>query len=250
MRYTGSMHCPTGDADLISHTTQGEKGLTVSYSTCPVCHGYWMDSFSANFIKLPTERTGAKLVHPEGDFLCPVCTTPLVRTSSESVPDGVRVYDCPAHHGYFFPAGQLAAFKKAQKTKIDYHKLWNIPMPNVASILLGGMVLLLLSGGLAVTFRGLQQRQTMESRAKEILTNHEVYATPHTVLITATTGIDAGVVVHIPSFNNFSAPLQSTDHRMHQLTVQNIAAGTYRYFFTITVSGTTIQSDIFTFTLP
>lgn len=242
------MRCPAADGELINHTTQGEKGLTVSYSTCASCRGYWMDSFAANFIKIHTYDTIP--THPVSrTYHCPVCTAQLQRTSGNNVPDNVFVFDCPAHHGYFFPVGQLAAFKKAQKTKIDYHKLWNIPMPNISGILLSGLVLLLLSGGLVITFQGLQQRQTMESQAKEILITHDVYATPHTVLITATTGSDAAVTVHIPHFRNFSSPLESTDHRMHQLTIQNIAAGTYRYFFTIDVSGKEIQSDTFTFTV-
>ncbi len=244
------MTCPAGDAELTSHTTQGENNLTVSYSTCATCRGYWMDSFAANYIQSSTlDTTRAKPVTDV--YHCPVCTKQLVRTSGDNIPDTIFVFDCPAHHGYFFPAGQLAAFKKAQTTKIEYHKLWHIPMPNVASILLGGIVLLLLSGGLAVTFQGLQQRQTMESQARQLLVGHAVYtAADHTtILITATTGTDASLTVHIPSFNNFIAPLQSQNNRTHQLTVSNVTPGTYTYFFTIDVSDKLTQSETFTFTV-
>lgn len=250
MRYTESMQCPLHDGELISHTAQGENGLTVSYSTCPVCRGYWMDSFAANFIKL-NNVDGTATITTASTYYCPVCTKPLIWTTGENIPDGVCVYDCPVHHGYFFPTGQLAAFKKAQQTKIEYHKLWHIPMPNVASILLGGLVLILLSGGLAVTLRGLEQRQTMESQAKQILVNHAVYSTADhtTILITATTGLDALATVHVPALNNLTAPMQSGDHRTHQLTIQNVPVGTYRYFFTIEVSGKETLSDTFTFTV-
>ncbi len=245
------MQCPAGDAELTNHTTQGANGLTVSYATCPTCRGYWMDSFSANYITTNSlDASTTKPIAPA--YHCPVCTKQLVRSSGANIPDTVFVFDCPAHHGYFFPTGQLAAFKKAQQTKIEYHKLWQIPMPNVASILLGSIVLLLLSGGLAVTFRALEQRQTSQSQAKQILTGHAVYTSAdHTaILITATTGTDAALTVHIPALHNFTAVLQSENNRTHQLTIPNIPPGTYHYFFTIAVSGKEIQSDTFTFTNP
>ncbi|MCX6792224.1 MAG: hypothetical protein NT149_04270 [Candidatus Gottesmanbacteria bacterium] len=245
------MQCPQKDAELISHTTQGENGLTVSYSTCPTCRGYWMDSFSANFIKINT-TDATRAIAATATYYCPICAKPLKRTTGDNIPENVYIFDCPVHHGYFFPTGQLTAFKKAQQMKIEYHKLWHIPMPNVASILLGSFVLLLLSGGLAVTFRGLQQRQIIESQARQILTNHEVYTTAgrSAVLVTATTGVDATVTVHIPALNNLSAPMQTSDNRTHQLTIQNVPLGTYPYFFTIEVAGKKIQSDTFTFTNP
>ena len=245
------MQCPAADAELTSHTTQGEQGLTVSYYTCPACRGYWMDSFAANFIKSnnlkeKTTPTGTSTYH------CPVCSAVLTRSRGDNIPDEVSVFDCPGHHGYFFPSGQLAAFKKAQKTKIEYHKLWNIPMPNVASILLGSFLLLLLSGGLAVTFRGLQQRQITQSQAKQILTDHVIYtASDHSmILIAATTGVDAALTVHIPTYNGFISLMQTNGKRVHQITIPNMKTGTYQYFFTIALSDKEIQSDTFTFTIP
>lgn len=247
------MQCPVRHAELISHTTQGENNLAITYATCPVCRGYWMDSFAANFIKLSSKELGAVPATLSGQtFVCPVCTKSLVRATGENIPDGVWVYQCPQHHGYFFPTGQLAAFKNAQQTKIAYHKLWHIPMPSVASILLGGLVLLILSGGLAVTFTGLQQRQTTESQAKQILEHSAVYtaADGTTVLVTATTAVDATLTVHIPGLDNLTAPLSTTDKRTHQLTVIHVQPGTYQYYFTIVDnSGKETQSANFTFTV-
>ena len=244
------MQCALGDAELSSHTTQGENGLTVSYSTCPICHGYWMDSFSANFIKLTTIRSTPLKITPSSTYYCPICNAKLVRSTGDTIPDEVSVYECPHHHGYFFPTGQLAAFKKAQQAKIDYHKLWHIAMPNVNHILLGSFLLLVLSGGILITLRELQQQQTMQSQAKQILADQHIYVADHTtILISATTSVDALAIVHIPALNNFSAPMQTTNHRTHQLTIINIPPGTYHYFFTITFADHSIQSDTFIFTL-
>lgn len=244
------MQCPLHDGELTSHTTQGENGLTVSYSTCPACRGYWTDSFAANFIK-PNSIDATGTITAVSTYYCPVCTKPLTRTAGDNIPDSVFVFDCPSHHGYFFPTGQLAAFKKAQEAKISYHKLWHIPMPNVASILLAGLVLLILTGGLAATFTALQQKQTTQSQAQQILTGHAVYfATDHSaILITAMTSVEATVTIHIPALNNLTVLMITDDHRMHRLTIPTIQNGLYMYYFTITANGKETQSDIFTFTI-
>lgn len=244
------MQCPLHDGELTNHTTQGENGLTVSYSTCAVCRGYWMDSFAANFIK-PNSIDATGTITAVSTYYCPVCTKPLARSTGDNIPDNVFIFDCPGHHGYFFPTGQLAAFKKAQTAKLEYHKLWHIPMPNIRGVLLAGLVLLILTGGLAATYTGLQQKQTTESQARQILTGHAVYtASDHSaVLITATTSADATVTIHIPALNNLTVPMISDDHRTHRLTIPTMQNGLYTYSFTITVSGKETQSDIFTFTV-
>jgi hypothetical protein len=248
IRYTGSMTCPLGDAELLSHTTQGENGLLISFSTCPVCRGYWMESFAANFIK-PNSIDRSETGRAASTYSCPICTKPLTRSTGENIPDSVFVYDCPSHHGYFFPTGQLAAFKEAQQVKIAYHRLWNIALPNVSSILLGSFLLLLITG---VTILSLQQKPTTESQAQQILTGHAAYsaADRSAVLISATTSVKATVTLHIPAFNNFNKPMQTGDNQTHQLTVGTIPAGTYQYFFTINVSGKETTSDTYTFTTP
>lgn len=244
------MQCPLHDGELTSHTTQGENGLTVSYSTCPVCRGYWMDSFAANFIK-PTGIDATTTITAVSTCYCPVCTALLARTTGDNIPDGVFVFDCPSHHGYFFPTGQLAAFKKAQTAKISYHKLWHIPLLNVGSILLAGLVLLILTGGFAATFTGLQKKQVTQSQAQQILTGHAVYtASDHSaILITAMTSVEATVTIHIPALNNLTVLMITDDYRTHRLTIPTLQPGFYTYSFTITVSGKETQSEPFTFTI-
>lgn len=237
------MKCPVGDGELTHHITQGENGLTVSYSTCASCRGYWMDSFAANFIKTQSiDATGT--ITAVSTYYCPVCTKPLARTAGDNIPDSVFVFDCPLHHGYFFPTGQLAAFKKAQEAKISYHKLWHIPLPAVGSVLLAGLIIFLL-------FAALQQKQITTFQAQPILTGHAVYqATDRSaILITATTSAEATVTIHIPALDNLTVPMISDDHRTHRLTIPTLQPGFYTYSFTITLNGKETQSDIFTFTV-
>jgi Zn-finger nucleic acid-binding protein len=247
------MRCPNGDSELVSHTTEGEHNLTVAYSTCPVCTGTWTDSFAANFIKLPPRGDEALPPGAAGPPpVCPVCTKPLIRATGENIPDHVIVYTCPEGHGYFFPAGQLAAFKKAQTVKIEYHKLWNVPLSSVKSVLLSVLLVLVLTGGLVTGFFALQSRQTTSSQAQGLLKSQRarITATSHSVLMSAQTQYDAVLTVHIPSFNNFVSELQSTDHRTHTITINNIPSGNYRYYYVISVGGEGVQSESYTFIMP
>lgn len=250
------MQCPLSDGELIAHTTSGEKNLTVSYSTCPTCQGYWMTSFAANFIKLaPNEphRTGVNVPLPTGmNLKCPVCTKELIRALGENIPDTASVYHCPDHHGYFFPEGELAAFKNAQQSKIEFHKLWNIPLMNVGSVLLTGLAILIVGGEILTAYEAAQTHQTTTSQATAPFTGAHAYVVPatHEVLFSIVTHEDATVTVHVPSMNNTSQVLHSTDHRMHSGIIKNIMAGTYTYFFTYSIAGHTVQSDNYTFTMP
>ncbi len=239
------MQCPHGDGELRSHTAQGENNLVVSYSTCPTCSGYWMDSFAANFIKLPAGGSPAEKPSVQKTFSCPVCQKHLERATGENIPDHVMVYSCPDHHGYFFPAGQFAAFKQAQTAKISYHKLWNIPLPSVASVLLAGLLVL-------ITFTALTRPQTITTQAQQILSSQSVIVSKETstILVSVTTRQDAVVTIHIPSFENFSEELTTRDRRAHLLYVRDISAGEYDYTFTL-VSGTkSSESEKFHFVMP
>ncbi len=224
------MQCPNGDGDLSVHTTSGENNLTISYSTCPTCRGYWMDSFAANFIKLSPYEMQEKIVPANpATFVCPVCQTHLERALGENIPDSASVYTCPNHHGYFFPSGQLAAFKKAQKAKITYHKLWNLPLASVASVLLAGVAFFVISGAI-------RQPQEMRSQAQQVFTGQKAYIAEETdsVLFSATTSIDTTVTLHIPLFDNFSREMTTTNKRTHLLYVPDLPVGEYKYYFTMT----------------
>lgn len=246
------MQCPIGDGELIAHTTHGEHGLTISYSNCPVCRGYWAASFAANFIKLPPSELVGQPTLQEQDMHCPVCRKPLERTTGDNIPDAVYVFMCPDGHGYFFPTGQLAAWKNAQSAKITYHKLWNIPLPSVASVLLTGFLVVVLTGGLIVGLRGVQNQQNTASQAQQTLYSHLAHVEPgtHDVLLSAQTQENLTLTVHVPKLDNFEGSANTDDGRTHYLLVKAVPSGTYEYYFTWVTSGKTIRSDTYTFVMP
>ena len=69
------------------------------------------------------------------DKLCPKDQTLLVPFRSvESIPPDVTLFHCNTCRGIFTFPNDLVIFKKAQAAKIDYFKLWNIPLPSIKSI--------------------------------------------------------------------------------------------------------------------
>ncbi len=195
----------------------------------------------------------AASVHPQGaDLKCPICGNSLVRATGENIPDNITVYSCADGHGYFFPAGQLATFKKAQKTKIEYHRLWNIPLPSVRSVLLTGLLVVILTGGFIAAYVGVQNRQTSSSQARELLTSVHAYVTPkiHEVLISGKTDFETTVKIHIPTLNNFEKVMDSADLLTHTLIVKEVPQGSYQYYFTLEFLGEEVQSQTYTFVMP
>lgn len=251
------MQCPNHDGILAAHARKLDNNLTISYSTCPVCRGYWMESFAANFITIPPEElTTTSINQPSktsvGEPLCPVCQKPLIRETGENIPDTVVIYRCVDNHGYFFPTAQLAAFKKAQTAKINYFKVWNIPLPGVASVLLAGLLVLVVAGGGYFALTNIQNRQVTTSQASQVLTGRRevIDAETRSALIIATTSTDATVTLHIPAMGNLQAVMPSSDRRTHAYQLNDVSAGAHTYYFSIQVGDTTTMSDIFDFTMP
>lgn len=248
------MKCPTGDGELISHSTHGESNLTVTYSTCPFCRGHWMESFAANFIKLTPEELQKKHAgaHPDASYSCPICRKGLERATGDNIPDTVTVYSCPEGHGYFFPAGQLAAWKNAQSAKIVYHKLWNIPLPNVGSVLLTGFLTAILTGGLVIGLSVVQNRQTTSSQAKQFLAWQRAYAVPntHILLVSAQTQEKTTLTIHIVTPYTIEKPLDTKDGLTHIIEVTDVPSGSYQYYFSWEQGANLVRSETYSVVIP
>lgn len=241
------MRCPNDDAEMVKQT-RSRDGLDITYAQCPVCHGYWLDSFNANYVK--TEDIGrsfetkpSKLtIHP----VCPTCQEPLTLYHGENVPANVRAWRCPNGDGYFFPEAELFTFKKAQEAKLQYYKLWNIPIPSVMSVLLVAIAGII-SVGLLTTYLQYQNQQTTIIQARDIVRFQQAFVAGSSVSIALTTTVPADATIHI---GNFSQALDTQDRLLHTVFLSNLQAGTYQYNFTVVSQGNTIQSDTYFFTIP
>lgn len=255
-------HCPNRDGLLKTYATEGTHDLPVKYARCPNCRGYWLSSFAANFLKDVSIQPESAAQHRSDTSgltpLCPDCRIPLVLAHGDNIPNGVTAYRCPNNHGevpsgtshgYFFPAGELAKFKTAQNAKLSYHKLWNIPLPSVASILLATLAIVMIGSITAITI-SIQQKQTIVSQAQVLLVSHQAFSPASgTIFIAATTSDAATVTVSIPFANPDPILMESQNRTVHTTTVTTLPPGIYEYFFTISVNGKSTITDRFSFTI-
>lgn len=244
------LSCPNRDGFLKTYTTTGKNGLPVTYHRCPHCRGTWASGFAVNFLADVVEhpRPPAVVHPPLLTPLCPECKAHLLSLRSDNVPASVTAYRCPAGHGYFFPTGELTKFKEAQQAKIAYHKLWNIPIPSISSVLLASVVIILFGSIIATTI-AIRQQQTNVSQARQLLVSLSTLPTAAgTVFFVATTSVPATVSLYIPSWNTTEILMETTDRTTHTATVSTIPSGTFSYFFTITINGKTVQTEMFEFT--
>lgn len=238
------MRCPNDDADLVKQT-KNREGLAITYARCPSCHGYWLDSFNANYVKTEdiersfTPTISRQSTHP----VCPVCQEPLRLYHGENVPAQVRAWRCPNGDGYFFPEVELFAFKKAQEAKLEYFKLWNIPLPSVASILLvsiAGIVTL----GLVTTYLQYQSRQTTLIEAREIVRFQQAFVSDSSATIAVSTTVPTDATFHT---GDFSRSMETKDHLLHTIFLTNLQPGNYIYYFTFVTAGKEVRSDNYSF---
>ena len=243
------LHCPNRDGLLKKYTHMGTNGFPVTYHRCPNCRGFWLTSFAANFLnqinESPSIRTNHDLTfHP----LCPECNIALTHARADAIAPGVNIWRCEKGHGYFFPAGQLSKFKQAQSAKLSYHKLWQIPLPSVASVLLASLAVLLASSTAIVA--NIRQKQMIQSQAQSIFKSQHAYVTDQgTVMFTISTNLPASVTLFV-EVNNYQVAMDTTDGLSHTATVSTLPPGIYVYFFTIEKNGKQTTTKHYTVQIP
>ena len=106
---------------------------------CSNCGGSFFQENGINRISISSAQklaaeTKVNNISSE-DKLCPKDRTLLVPfQSEESIPPDVTLLHCPSCNGIFSYPNDLVIFKKAQAVKIDYFKLWGIPLPSIKSV--------------------------------------------------------------------------------------------------------------------
>lgn len=240
------MRCPNDDADL-TQEIHHQEGLTIAYAKCPACAGFWLDAFNANYLKTEDIERSREAFNDQPQSahpVCPICQDLLRVYHGENVPQHVGVWKCPNNHGYFFPQAQLFAFKKAQEAKLSYFKLWNIPLPQVSSVLLA-TIALIVTVGLVTTY--LKRQQTTLLEAQQIVQYQEAFVSGQSAIIVLTTSSPTEVTLHIGEYEQV---MQTKDNLFHTLFLTNLASGTYEYYVTFSVKGVSIRSDPYTFLIP
>lgn len=106
-----------------------------------------------------------------GDKLCPrdhIVLTAL--RSEESIPQDVILLRCDTCRGIFAQPNDLVIFKKAQSVKIDYFKIWGIPLPSIKSIAVMSF-LLFVSVISLLTYSAWQKQNIYRIQAEDLVQN-------------------------------------------------------------------------------
>ncbi len=248
------MTCPRGDGELIEKSINRPGDTTLSYAVCPTCGGHWIEAYAANFLPLPTDDKPELAGQPEtvtSALTCPKCGFKLDRATGPNIPDYTLAWHCRNNHGYFFPEGQLLKFKEAQTAKINYHKLWDIPIPSISSTLLTSIIGIILSLGLVLGVIEGQKQQTTVSNAQNIILYQKAYvlSPDNAVAILATTSEKISLTVHIEQLQ-YVSNMTSTNQKAHTLRVENLPKGVYSYYFSYIISGKEIRSPTYSFEVP
>ncbi len=224
----------------------GTNGFPITYHLCPACRGFWLTSFSANYIHDIVESPTSRSTHPlTFNPSCPECRSPLTLARGDAIAPGVNVWRCPHGHGYFFPAGELSKFKQAQSAKLTYHKLWNIPLPSVASVLLASLAILLASTAAIVTT--IRQKQIIQSQAQSIFQGQHAIVSPQgAVTFITSTNLPAAVTIFVQVEQLEPVVMDTTDGLTHTATVSTLPPGTYTYYFVIERNGQRSITEKFT----
>lgn len=186
--------CPDCNRALIARKVKTHSGGRTELDQCPFCGGIWFDHFEANQVPLPeikklasqTPELQKALDSSFGESKCPHCLVPLVALRSESIPKHLNVFSCPQCRGNWFSQKNLLEFKVAQKAKVNYFKLWQIPLPSTFSVLLPVLIMLALSLTIPAVLINLKGgREEIRIKAGEVIIKPTVInLNPTTVIIT------------------------------------------------------------------
>ncbi|MEK7525335.1 MAG: zf-TFIIB domain-containing protein [Patescibacteria group bacterium] len=216
-------------------TSDNQKALIYE---CFNCGGHFLPPMVANLLPQVTVQD-IDSITPKNTFptnptvICPVCQETMVVITDTVVPKNVTVYTCGQNHGNYFSLHQLYAFKRAQKTKLEYHQLWGIPIKSVFTVLLP--IIAIFTAITAIPFTLQQVKSIQESRVKagELVSNPLVSPiSPTQTVISFTTKVNAITVLRLtlPDNTTRDLPGSVTAQKTHVFNLENLQPNTsYRY---------------------
>ncbi len=111
---------------------------------CNSCGGTFFKENEINRLTLADAKRLYKKKENESitgeEKLCPKDKIAMSAVRTESVPQHVTLLQCDQCHGIFAYPDDLIAFKLAQTAKINYYKIWQIPLPSLKAVLIYSFV--------------------------------------------------------------------------------------------------------------
>lgn len=249
------MNCPNGDGRMLKHTRTDDAGYHITYYACRSCGAIWVEPFSANQLRARDIVKKRKTKRPDGHPTipsCPVCTQHLTHARGDNIPPAIAAWRCPDGHGYYFDEDEFVTFKKAQTVKLQYHKMWQVPLGSPAQILLTSLILLVLAGGMIAGFRATQQQQTTRSYARGEIAKQQAIINPYvgSATLAVTTTTEKQVFLRIKGISDTDINLTTTDNLVHVVTLHDVKPGQYPYTYILKSDDEVTESETYVLRMP
>jgi Zn-finger nucleic acid-binding protein len=250
------MFCPNCHQELTQTTTHTIDKQKVIIDECFNCGGHYLPSLIINFLSDSTTKNLDSIIPKnnlppqEGQtLLCPICSDILIKIQEDAVPKNLTIFACPKNHGHFFPVGQLLNFKRAQKAKLTYHQIWNIPIKSAFSILLPITFLFTIISILPITLNYLKQRQESRISADSPISKPLISTINQSeVIISFSTKnpTTSQIIINYTQEQRI-IDISTTPKTTHIITLQNL---TEKTTYNFTLKTPTTESENYTFTTP
>ncbi len=251
------MTCPQCSENLNSLIINTIDGSEKSIEECLNCGAHFLDGYLINDISVETARNidsvlPKKHLPISGEPKCHHCGQVMFAIADDTVPKTVTVYNCPNGHGDFFPKGQLFLFKKAQDAKINFAKIWGIPLKTALSVIIPLFVIFTSVTVLPAVVQELNKNQENRVKASEILTTPLITPISDTqVLISFSTVNNTTTNIIFTEGLKKSFLVSDTPQKNHLLNVENLPlATTFKYIIVIDPKGKNIKTTEYTFSTP
>lgn len=142
----------------------------------------------------------------------------------ESIPSHIYLLSCKTCRGVFAYANDLRAFKRAQNVKIEYFKLWNIPLPSMRTVMVFAS-LVLVAGSVLVTLTSFTKTASQQIQASDLVKRVEVIRSGHYVLLNfQTTVLVQSQIIFQDKTSNTSVQknISTSPSTFHSLTTGDI----------------------------
>lgn len=164
------MYCPNCLEKMNDDVIDGQMILH-----CQNCGGTFFQDNGINRISLASAQRLAydKKMNEifSHDKPCPKDQTMLIPIQAEeSIPPNTVLLRCTTCQGVFAYPNDLVIFKKAQAVKIDYFKIWGIPLPSIRSVAVLSVFLFVSLISLA-TYTIWQKQNISNIQAYELIKN-------------------------------------------------------------------------------
>lgn len=252
------MTCPQCNNNLNPLTVTTTDGKEKKVFECLDCGGHFLEGYLVNFLSTETahnlDSVLPKKKNPlNSEIKCPHCGQNMFAIQDdEGLPQTVTVYNCPNSHGDFFPKGDLLYFKRAQDAKLNYHKLWGIPLKTAFAVMIPLFVIFTSITVLPSLIKEINTSKENRVKASELITNPLITPISETEVLISFSTINRVSSKIIFTAGKSSEHIVSKDPDInHLIKIEGLLPSTtYKYKIILESDNKNLSTNEFTFSTP